>query len=355
MDAGLARTVLVRGDGPVGCTAALLLARAGLAVRWPAAAHRSEAAFRPIALSYASRLVLERARVWAALATVPIETIHVSRAGACGRALLAAADCALPALGYVVGYAELVEALRAHARAAAIPPPAAGEQPALVVHAEGEGSLPATRDYGQDALVARIAAAPAIRHRAWERFTDEGPLALLPLPDGYGLVWAMAPERAAALEAAPPARFLAALQETTGEAPGRFQAVRDLGRVRLVSRLRSPAVAAREVWIGNAAHTLHPVAGQGLNLGLRDAYALARTLACAADPGDAATLARYAAGRRLDRLATGAATDFLARAFTGRARAGAALGGLAIAALDLCAPARRFLARRMIYGAPALP
>jgi 2-octaprenyl-6-methoxyphenol hydroxylase len=120
-------------------------------------------------------------------------------------------------------------------------------------------------------------------------------------------------------------------------------------------RVNPARVGEREVFIGNAAQTLHPVAGQGLNLGLRDAWELAETLRDAADPGDAATLARYAARRRLDAAATIRVTDFLASAFVGSNRVLHAARGAALMALDVFPPARRFFARRMIYGPSALP
>jgi 2-octaprenyl-6-methoxyphenol hydroxylase len=109
------------------------------------------------------------------------------------------------------------------------------------------------------------------------------------------------------------------------------------------------------VYIGNAAQTLHPVAGQGLNLGLRDAWQLARELAGAADPGDAALLERYARRRRLDARATIGVTHWLAGAFTGANPLSRAARGLALTALDVLPAPRRFFARRMIYGPSAAP
>jgi len=109
------------------------------------------------------------------------------------------------------------------------------------------------------------------------------------------------------------------------------------------------------VYIGNAAQTLHPVAGQGLNLGLRDAWDLAQILREARDPGDAATLARYAASRRLDVQATLRVTDLLAGAFLGSGRFSRAARAAALTALDIFPAPRRFFARRMIYGPSALP
>jgi len=114
-------------------------------------------------------------------------------------------------------------------------------------------------------------------------------------------------------------------------------------------------VEPRAVYIGNAAQTLHPVAGQGLNLGLRDAWDLAQVLRAAEDPGDEAVLARFAALRRADAAATIGVTELLARGFAGRNPLARALRGVALTGLDLLPPARRFFARRMIFGPSALP
>jgi 2-octaprenyl-6-methoxyphenol hydroxylase len=120
-------------------------------------------------------------------------------------------------------------------------------------------------------------------------------------------------------------------------------------------RVHPARVMPRAVFIGNAAQTLHPVAGQGLNLGLRDAWDLSRAFVESRDPGDATVLARYAASRRLDAGATIGVTDALAGAFLGANPLARAARGLALTALDLFPAPRRFFARRMIYGPSALP
>jgi len=343
--------VLIRGAGPVGCALGVALRESHLKV---VIAERSAPApaFRPIALSYASRLILERLGVWLALAVTPIETIHVSERGAFGRARLDAADAGVPALGYVAEYASLARALRE--RVAGLISP--DETPArCVVHAEGAAPEASEKRYAQDAVVGIVSVAPDARAAAFERFTADGPLALLPFGGRYALVWSARPERAAALAAAPEAEFLAELAATAGSAPGRPIACEARSVQPLSLRVSPARTGPREVFIGNAAQTLHPVAGQGLNLGLRDAWELAETLRDAADPGDAATLARYAARRRLDAAATIRVTDFLASAFVGSNRALHVARGAALMALDVFPPARRFFARRMIYGPSALP
>ena len=342
--------VLIRGAGPVGCALAAALRESKFKVR--IVQRGTAAAFRPIALSYASRLILERLGAWQNLAVTPIDTIHVSERGAFGQARLDAADAGVPSLGYVVDYARLAQALRG--RVADLISP--DETPArCVVHAEGASSEVTEKRYAQDAVVGIVEVSPPAANAAFERFTADGPLALLPFGGRYALVWSAKPERAAALVAAPEREFLAELAAAAGARPGRPLACTARSVQPLALRVNPARVGKREVFIGNAAQTLHPVAGQGLNLGLRDAWELAETLRHAADPGDAALLARYAAHRSLDVGATIRVTDFLASAFLGSNRALRAARGAALMALDVFPPARRFFARRMIYGPSALP
>jgi 2-octaprenyl-6-methoxyphenol hydroxylase len=165
----------------------------------------------------------------------------------------------------------------------------------------------------------------------------------------------MHPERARALCEGPEAGFLAALALALGRRAGEFVACGERQRVPLTLRVRRSRVAARAAFIGNAAQTLHPVAGQGLNLGLRDAWDLAQALHGAPDPGEAGVLRRFAGMRRFDAAATVRITDFLAGAFLGNDPLGRLTRGFGLTALDICLPARRFFARRMIFGASALP
>jgi 2-octaprenyl-6-methoxyphenol hydroxylase len=305
-------------------------------------------AFRPIVLSYASRLILERVGVWPSLTTTPIETIRVSQSGRFGRTVFGAADAGVPALGYVLEYSALLQALQSAARDLLT----RDEPPArCVVHAEGAAPEAAEKRYAQDALVAGVRFSPAAGTTAFERFTREGPLALLPLAGRYAVVWSMHPERARALLSASEKEFLDALGSAAGTRPGRPLAAEGRAVQPLVLRLQKNRIADRAVYIGNAAQTLHPVAGQGLNLGLRDAWDLAQVMRDARDPGDAATLGRFAARRRVDAGAAIRATDLLATIFLGRNP----LTGAALTALDILPAPRRFFARRMIFGPSAAP
>jgi 2-octaprenyl-6-methoxyphenol hydroxylase len=154
---------------------------------------------------------------------------------------------------------------------------------------------------------------------------------------------------------APGAEFLAALAQAFGRRAGEFVAVGVRSRLPLALRVRPSRTGERQVYIGNAAQMLHPVAGQGLNLGLRDAWDLAQVLREAQDPGDARVLQRFAAMRRLDTATSIRVTDFLAGAFLGAHPVAGLMRGFGLTALDICLPARRFFARRMIYGTSALP
>jgi 2-octaprenyl-6-methoxyphenol hydroxylase len=348
-----AADVLIAGAGPVGCTLALALEGCAHAVRVvDPQAGGAPPAFRPIALSHASRLILERVGAWGAFPVTPIDTIHVSQAGAFGRTRMRAAEAGVPALGYVTQYGDLVAALRARLR---IERETGEAPPRLTVHAEGRAEDARERRYAQDAIVARIAAEPASQATAYERFTGEGPLALLPIAGEWALIWSARPERAAALASASEPEFLEALQRAFGERAGRFTGVRSRACLPLARRVRAARIGARTAFIGNAAQTLHPVAGQGLNLGLRDAWDLAQALRAADDPGAAPVLARYAAARRLDAAATRGITELLARGFLGAHPLSRAARGAALALLDALPPARNFFARRMIFGPSALP
>jgi 2-octaprenyl-6-methoxyphenol hydroxylase len=329
--------VLIHGAGPVGCALALALRGTGLRV---AVFDKTSfaAAFRPIALSYASRLILERVGAWQT--ATPIETIHVSQAGGFGHARLEAGDAGVPALGYVTDYSTLAKSLRSQVEEFITKDELAAK---CVVHAEGAAPDAEEKRYAQDAVVALVQTDPPAHSAAFERFMPEGPLALLPFAGRYAMVWS------------PDAEFLAELGAAAGHRPGRPVKVEARAVQPLVLRVRAARIAPRAVFIGNAAQTLHPVAGQGLNLGLRDAWDLAQVWSRSSDPGDAATLGRYAARRRLDAAATIRVTDFLAGAFLGSNRIARGARGAALAALDVFPPARRFFARRMIYGPSALP
>lgn len=364
--------VAIAGAGPVGSALAVALLREGRAVALIEPRAAAARAFRPIALSHGSALLLQRLDAWQGLRATPIDSIHVSQAGRFGRTEFSAGDAGLPALGHVVDYGVLAQMLSQRAQSARVDASiqacaetgdaldltlSSGERvrAACLVHAEGSADGMREKRYAQDALVADVEAMPASRARAWERFTAEGPLALLPFEGRYAVVWGARPARIDALAAADDAAFLAALQQAFGARAGQFTAVRGRSRVALSLRTRAKCVEGRQAYVGNAAQTLHPVAGQGLNLGLRDAWAFARAVCGHGDAGDPRVLAGYAAARRWDARATVGVTDALATLFTGTHPLSGAARGAALLTLDACAPARRFFSRRMVFGLSAMP
>lgn len=356
----MAEPVLVVGGGPAGMALALALHQRGVKARIvdarPRGAAQSDA--RILALAHGSRLILESLGVWRDIPHTPIATIHVSHQGGLGRTRIRAAEEGVPALGYVLAAGDLAAALDAALTAHAIDfddNVSAPAHPAcaLTVHAEGRIDDSAdirSRDYGQHAVICTARATAPHGGTAWERFTPAGPVALLPCKDGYAVVLTCPAADSTRIAALTDHDFLTLLQGRLGPR-ARLTAVGPRLVYPLGLRVRRQPVVGRAVWIGNAAQTLHPVAGQGFNLALRDIAELAHTLTDAADPGDTQLLARYTAGRRIDRLATVGFTDSLVRLFSNDSAPLRHLRGAALLALDLLPPARSLLARRMMFGA----
>ena len=374
--------IAICGAGPVGLSLAALLVKRGV----PAArialidaktVEQARQDPRSLALSYGSSQILQEIGAWP-LAATAIHQIHVSRRGHFGRTLIQRDEFQLPALGYVTRYGTLVTALAAlpGLRDVQLLRPlqvtASSEQEdnvelqlsdghtlrtTLLVQAEGglfgaQSDKALQRDYRQVGIVAHVQASAPIAQRAFERFTDQGPLALLPQDDGHGnnyaLVWCVRPATAKDLLALDDAAFLEALMQAFGGRLGRFTKTTARSSFPLGLNAR-PAASARTVAIGNAAQTLHPVAGQGLNLGLRDATVLARMLAAELS---SATLLQFAAARQADRSVTIHLTDVMARIFAS-APDGAlsqTLLGLSLGLVDVIKPARRMLAQQMMFG-----
>ncbi|KAF1052760.1 MAG: 2-octaprenyl-6-methoxyphenol hydroxylase [Burkholderia gladioli] len=207
-------------------------------------------------------------------------------------------------------------------------------------------------DYAQTALVGTVSVAAPKPRVAWERFTPEGPLALLPLGGpgqaDYALVWCCSPDEAARRAALPDAAFLAELGVAFGGRMGRFTQIAGRAAFPLGLAAAPKLVTGRVAIVGNAAQTLHPVAGQGLNLGLRDAHTLVDALS---EHGTTPlALAAFNGRRVLDRRLTIGATDLLARLFTIESRPLAALRGAALTALEFVPPLKTVIARQMMFG-----
>ena len=284
----------------------------------------------------------------------------------------------MPALGYVVEAGALGIALAQAASAAGVPvrhgvlatSAQCGADHALLRCATSQGNeeIPARlvawaegaisgedgivrRDYGQQAIVATLQMREPGEGIAYERFAASGPLALLPLRDHSALVWTVPDAEAAGLLALDERDFLARLGSVFS---GRFTftALGERSAFPLGLSYRNHPVGDRTVWLGNASQTLHPVAGQGFNLALRDASQLSRLLRdYPADCGNAEALGRYAAARRLDRQGAIGFTDGLIRLFGVRGSMAGHARGAGLLALDLLPAARRFIAQRMIFGA----
>ncbi len=338
---------------------------------------------RSLAISHGGRLIFERLGVWCRLAAVrgavtPIATVDISQAGGFGVARLTAAEQGVPALGYVVSYRALAQALDAalaRTRTAvrygadvrcvrATPERAQVEigdgtsvRASLVVVADGTGTaVPGIRrtrrDYGQVALIAKVATRAPHGNVAFERFTDSGPVALLPEGDRYSLVWTMSPDAARRALALPDAVFLAELAQRFGARRDDFTGVAERRSFPLALEYARPAAANRCVLVGNAAQALHPVAGQGFNLGLRDAYELAQAINAtpASELGGHAFIARHGARRGVDRHAGIAFTHGLAHLFASPSGFLRWPRGMGLALLDAIPPAKRAFTRAMLFG-----
>ena len=385
--------IAVIGAGPVGLGLALLAAQslphASITVFDARDPQRDVSADpRTLALSLGSVQLLQRLHAWPAASAQPILGIHVSQAAPAlpgAQVWMRASDMGVPMLGAVLTYGDVVGALQAawQAEAAreagrlslrlgtrvstlkALPSgvevdSGVAERFDLAVVAEGGVFLeqerrPVSHDYRQTAWVGTVTMESAPPGVAFERFTMDGPLALLPLASG-----GMAPQSRAALVWCTPRDDdpLQGLDDERRRVLLQAQLPREAGRVVSLSPLKDFAlglnaerslVNGRTVRIGNAAQTLHPVAGQGLNLGLRDAYELVARLRAGGEVERA--LAGTERARAADRWGMIATTDFLARSFTWREPVAGVARGLGLAALQRATPLKAWLARRMMFGA----
>ncbi|MFO1380320.1 MAG: FAD-dependent oxidoreductase [Chitinivorax sp.] len=377
--------VLIVGGGPVGAALALKLRDSGLDVGLIEARPDAPGADpRALALSWGSCRELDRLGTWAAIRSrTPIETVHVSQQGALGRVKLSHEEMQLPALGYVVNFGELQRALHevlttggieyrtgaqlvdlktlAHYALATIEMHGQRQQvtAALVVLADGGRSVELvpdlqrySRPYRQQAVIADVHADRPNDGVAYERFSQAGPIALLPRGQGFALVWTQPEQHAPTVLAWDDARFLAELQQAFGDRAGQFVAAGPRAAFPLYLRQLSRNHAQRVALIGNAAQALHPVAGQGFNLGLRDALDLAQLILATprTQIGAAPMLQQFGRNRRLDANLTVGFTDLLIQLFDQHPAWLQRMRSAGLLALDLAPGLRRAFTNRMIFG-----
>lgn len=376
--------VLIVGGGPVGALLAQRLVGTALTVLVVEARSAPVDDPRALALSWASRQMLGNTHLWdATLDATAIERVHISQQGTLGRVELTASEIDLPELGCVVAYGKLA-ALAQQRLSSGVATLARGAEvialrqldqyavadvrqhgvtrqitSRLVVLADGgklAAGLPGIRQhsktYPQHAVLATLTPAKPHGNTAWERFADGGPLALLPHGDKLALVWTQSPEQAAIRLAQDDATFIAELNARLGNRAPDMIATGARTRFPLALKTLDSVVGKRLVMIGNAAQTLHPVAGQGLNLGLRDADTLASVLAGSGkeDVGSRAQLARYARLRGRDAGAVIHFTDGLVGLFSRDFAPLKHARSLGLLALDLIGPARRGIAKKLVFG-----
>jgi 2-octaprenyl-6-methoxyphenol hydroxylase len=376
--------IAIIGGGPVGTALALALRNSGLRINLFEAQQSATSKHDPraLALSYGSRLLLSRLGVWQTLTQIStIKSIHISQKNSFGRTLLNATDLNVPELGYVLPYPALQHALhnalsdspvimQQGATVTQLDPHSEGAvihyelesqtrqlSARLVVVADGGKLLastypPKSHDYGQSAIIAHVTSSLPKADTAFERFTPDGPMALLPYQNGYELVWTVAHTQVETMLQWSDAHLLSQLHQHFGDRLGEFLTVGTRSTFPLRLK-RAPDLSLQHtVLIGNAAQTLHPVAGQGFNMGLRDAWELSQEILRHAPEtlGSENMLAAYTQSRRLDRLAGIHFTDGLVKLFSndlpllGPARAAT------LSLLDCLPGMKNFVARRMMFG-----
>lgn len=376
------------GGGLVGASLALALQETARQRGWrialiepfsPGNAYQPSYDARSTALSYGSRLIYERLDLWQAIAqrAEPILQIHVSDRGRFGATRLQAIEEGVPALGYVVENAWIGHCLwqaldpqvvqwHCPAEVTAMRQIEAGYRLQLndgssldcqlAVLADGGrsglreqlGIAVNQTPYGQSAIIANVSPLEAHRGQAFERFTDDGPMAMLPLGGNRcALVWTRTSADAERLMNLSERAFLDELQQAFGYRLGALRQVgtRHLYPLALVEAQEQ--VRPNLVVLGNAAHSLHPIAGQGYNLSLRDTQALAEVLSDSqAALGDYATLQRYLQRQQLDQQLTVGFSDRVTRLFSTAQPLLATGRNLGLLGLDLLPPAKRWFARQ---------
>ena len=380
--------VVILGAGPAGTALALALARqardpgriALIGLQRPrspspGAGLAAAAGIDPrcLALNHGSRVFLETLAAWPESAA-DIRKVHVSQRGRLGRVIIDHEDLGAPRLGNVVRYDDLLDTLQSALEHSGVTRMQARALPRLSGHriecrheggvvtaalaVQSDGARPAglERHYGQHAVLTNVRASHPQPGWAYERFTQTGPLAALPHPQGddiYSIVWCCSPEQAEHLRGLPTEIFDQRLQEQFGDRLGRLQSLSRVTVFPLSLHAGPTRINGRCIAIGNAAQTLHPVAGQGLNLGLRDVAQLSQSLSrwlLRPETDPEPFVNEFTGRRRTDRWLTIGITDFLPRIFATRNPIVEHAGGAALMAMDLIPPLRNQLARQLLEG-----
>jgi 2-octaprenyl-6-methoxyphenol hydroxylase len=381
--------IAIIGGGPVGMALALALQQSGVSILLLEARGLPEKVddVRPLALSHGSYLILSRLGAWRKLPqSTSIKTIHISNKGCLGRTVLTTQDAGVRALGHVVNYFDLFHALLEatletqtdYQTGAIVKAFSTDEHFGYVSYAQNDGSEKKIstklliladggrlgnligdisyqiKEYDQWAITANVQAETRQSGIAYERFTADGPIALLPSKDDFSLVWTASPEVAKEILTLRDDQFLMRLHDHFGDRLGQFTHAGKRSGFPLVLKYATSTTSQRIALVGNAAQTLHPVAGQGFNLGLRDAYELAQTiqetLSEQKEIGTPAMLKQFREKRRFDSNGGRIFTDTLVKLFSNDIPLIRYLCGVGLMALDNLPLVKRFVARRMIFG-----
>ena len=385
MDGADPAAVIIVGGGPVGAATALGLARRGVPVRLLEARPSLRADDRrTLALAQGSRQLLDELGAWPTAEVTAIDQIHISQRHRFGQTVLTARESGMPALGYILRYNTLMACLDEQVRrteglsletgaevSAVFPGSGEAEvvwqaqgrewraRTPLAVLADGGRALTAQvfgaareQPYTQVALVAQLETDRLVGSLAYERFTPEGPIALLPLGQRYTLVWTGTQAQTELRLGWPEERFLSELQAAFGGRAGNFLQLHGRSWFPLTLKVLDCVIRPHGVAIGNATQTMHPVAGQGLNMGLRDADQLIRLVGEGGPDvlGSAAQLERFVALRQRDRNWGIGFTHSLVRLFSNDWPLLTQGRGLGLAALNGLPGMRRALTRVMSFG-----
>jgi len=381
------KEIIIIGGGPVGCVAALALEREGFYPIILEAQSRNDVApeGRTLALSWNSYLILNQLDCWPEeLERYPIQKIDISDKGNFGSASVRAGEIQVPSLGFAVRFRDVLDVLRSKVDASSVhinygstatsiqrlsdgvkvSVQSNGQSQQrhvrLVIMADGGRSLDIaglslkkTIDRDHDAIVGLLTTSAQPTDIAYERFTSSGPIALLPRGNKYSFVWSVPRNSSDKLLHLSDDAFIKELQTTFGRRCGQFQHVEARMSYPLSTRIAEQPRGGGIISIGNASQALHPVAAQGLNLGLRDAWELGQL--CAATSPELLSTPSFTKNfikkRRVDRFTTTALSTALDHLFSNKLLGLSGPRGLGLLCLDIISPLKKRIFRKFIFGA----